>query len=80
MTVTPKDTFSEYISAADCETDYTVFNQPSRIAEGNVEILLEYGADNQRVKAVFKNHGHILRTHYYITPPTLLVRLHIFFM
>ena len=45
MTVIPKDTFSEYISAADCETDYNVFNQPSRIAEGDVEILLEYGAE-----------------------------------
>ena len=66
MTVIPKDTFSEYISAADCETDYNVFKQPSRIVEGDVEILLEYGADNQRVKAVFKDHGHTLYTRYYV--------------
>ena len=67
MTVIPKDTFSEYISAADCETDYNVFNQPSRIAEGDVEILLKYGADNQRVKAVFKRDGVVEYTRYYIS-------------
>jgi RHS repeat-associated protein len=64
--VTPSNAFPNAISAADCETDYNVFNQPSRIAEGDVEILLEYGADNQRVKAVFKDHGHTLYTRYYV--------------
>ena len=29
--------------------------------------LLEYGADGQRVKAVFKYHGHVVRTRYYIS-------------
>ena len=64
--VTPSNAFPNAISAADCETDYNVFNQPSRIAEGDVEILLEYGADNQRVKAVFKRNGQVERTLYYI--------------
>ena len=64
--VTPNDTFPNSISTEDCETDYNVFNQPSRIAEGDVEILLEYGADNQRVKAVFKRSGQVERTRYYI--------------
>ena len=64
--VTPSNAFPNAISAADCETNYNVFNQPSRIAEGDVEILLEYGADNQRVKAVLKDQGHTLCTRYYV--------------
>ena len=65
--VTPSTNFPNAISADSCETDYNVFNQPSRIAEGDVEILLEYGADNQRVKAVFKRNGDVERTRYYIS-------------
>ncbi len=65
--VTPSNAFPNAISAADCETDYNVFNQPSRIAEGDVEILLEYGADNQRVKTVFKRDGVVEYTRYYIS-------------
>ena len=65
--VTPSTNFPNAISAADCLTEYNVFNQPSRIAEGDVEILLEYGADNQRVKAVLKDQGHTLCTRYYIS-------------
>ena len=65
--VTPSNVFPNTISAADCETDYNVFNQPSRIAEGDVEILLEYGADNQRVKTVFKRDGVVEYTRYYIS-------------
>ena len=65
--VTPSTYYPDAISPADCETDYNVFNQPSRIAEGDVEILLEYGADGQRVKAVFKNRGRTMYTRYYIS-------------
>jgi len=65
--VTTNEVFPNAISASDCYTEYNVFNQPSRIAEGDVEILLEYGADNQRVKAVFKRNGHVVRTRYYIS-------------
>ena len=64
--VTPSTNFPNAISAADCLTEYNVFNQPTRIAEGDAEILLEYGADNQRVKAVFKRNGQVERTLYYI--------------
>ena len=32
-------------SAAQCATEYNCHNQPSRIAEEDVEILLEYDAD-----------------------------------
>ena len=66
--VTPSTNFPNAFSAFDCITEYNVFNQPSRIAEGDMEILLEYGADNQRVKAVFKEDGHTLYTRYYISP------------
>ena len=65
--VTPSNNFPNAISSADCITEYNVFNQPSRIAEDNTEILLEYGADGQRVKAVFKEDGHTLYTRYYIS-------------
>ncbi len=65
--VTPSTDFPDAISAAQCETEYNFLNQPSRIAEGNVEILLEYGADGRRVKAVYKNNGLMVRTHYYIS-------------
>jgi len=65
--VTPSSGFPDAISSAQCETEYNCLGQPSRIAEGNVEILLEYGADGQRVKAVYKNNGHVVRTHYYIS-------------
>ena len=65
--VTTDEAFPNAISPADCFTEYNVFNQPSRIAEGDVEILLEYGADNQRVKAVFKRNGVVERTRYYIS-------------
>ena len=65
--VTPTADYPDAISAAQCETEYNFLNQPSRIAEGNVEILLEYGADGQRTKAVYKNNGNIVRTHYYIS-------------
>ena len=64
--VTPNDTFPNSISSDNCVTEYNVFNQPSRIREGDVEILLEYGADNQRVKAVFRRSGQVERTRYYI--------------
>lgn len=65
--VTPNDTFPDAISASNCITEYNAFNQPSRIEEGDEEILLEYGADGQRVKAVFKYHGQLVRTRYYIS-------------
>ncbi len=65
--VTISDNFPNAISPSDCFTEYNSFNQPSRIAEGDVEILLEYGADNQRVKAVFKRNGVMVRTRYYIS-------------
>ena len=65
--VTPSSGFPDAISSAQCETEYNCLGQPSRIAEGNVEILLEYGADGQRVKAVYKNNGLMVRTHYYIS-------------
>lgn len=67
ISVNPSADFPDAISAAQCETEYNFLNQPSRIAEGNVEILLEYGADGQRTKAVYKNNGNIVRTHYYIS-------------
>ena len=65
--VTPSSGFPDAISSAQCETEYNCLGQPSRIAEGNVEILLEYGADGQRTKAVYKNNGLMVRTHYYIS-------------
>ena len=65
--VTPSADFPDAISAAQCETEYNLFNRPSRIAEGDVEILLEYGHDGQRVKAVFKRNGQMERTRYYIS-------------
>ena len=65
--VTPSADYPDAIPAAQCETEYNFLNQPTRIAEGNVEILLEYGADNQRAKTVFKNSGHIARTRYHIS-------------
>ena len=65
-TVDPSDGFPNAIAADSCETEYNSFNQPSRITEGDVEILLEYGVDNQRVKAVFKRNGQVERTRYYI--------------
>ena len=65
--VTPSSGFPDAISSAQCETEYNCLGQPSRIAEGNVEILLEYGADGRRVKAVYKNNGLMVRTHYYIS-------------
>ena len=65
--VTTDGAFPNAISASDCIVEYNSFNQPSRIAEGDVEILLEYGADNQRVKAVFKRNGVVERTRYYIS-------------
>ena len=65
--VTPSSGFPDAISSAQCETEYNCLGQPSRIAEGNVEILLEYGADGQRVKTVYKNNGNVVRTHYYIS-------------
>ena len=65
--VTPTTNFPNAISADSCETDYNVFNQPSRIREGDVEILLKYGHDGQREKAVFKRNGVVERTRYYIS-------------
>ena len=65
--VMPSTNFPEAISSSHCETEYNFLSQPSRIAEENVEILLEYGADNQRAKTVFKNSGHIARTRYHIS-------------
>ena len=65
--VTPSSGFPDAISSAQCETEYNCLGQPSRIAEGNVEIMLEYGADGQRVKTVYKNNGNVVRTHYYIS-------------
>jgi RHS repeat-associated protein len=65
--VMPSTNFPEAISSSQCETEYNFLSQPSRIAEENVEILLEYGADNQRAKTVFKNSGHIARTRYHIS-------------
>ncbi len=65
--VTPSSSFPDAISSAQCESEYNFLNQPSRIAEGNVEILLEYGADGRREKAVYKNNGHVVRAHYYIS-------------
>ena len=65
--VTTDEAFPNTISPADCFTEYNSFNQPSRIAEGDVEILLEYGADNQRVKAVFKRDSVVERIRYYIS-------------
>ena len=56
----------QYCSAAQCATEYNCFNQPSRIAEGDVEILLEYDAEGQRSKAVFKRNGQEERTRYYM--------------
>jgi len=50
-----------------CETEYNLLNQPSRIAEGEVELLLFYGADGQRNKVVFKRNGVVERTRYYIS-------------
>ena len=58
--VTPSSGFPDAISSAQCETEYNCLGQPSRIAEGNVEILLEYGADGQRVKTVYKNNGNVV--------------------
>ena len=65
--VTPTADYPDAISDVQCETEYNFLNQPMRIAEGNVEILLEYGADGQRTKAEFKTNGHVVRTHYYIS-------------
>ena len=65
--ITPSVDFPDAIPASQCETEYNLFNQPSRIAEGDVEILLEYGHDGQRVKAVFKRNGNVERTRYYIS-------------
>jgi RHS repeat-associated core domain len=65
--ITPSADFPDAIPASQCETEYNLFNQPSRIAEGDVEILLEYGHDGQRVKAVFKRNGVVERTRYYIS-------------
>ena len=64
--ILPSNDFPNAVAADSCETEYNVFNQPSRIREGDVEILLEYGADNQRMKAVFKRNGQVERTRYYI--------------
>ena len=64
--ITPFADFPDAIPASQCETEYNLFNQPSRIAEGDVEILLEYGHDGQRVKAVFKRNGQVERTRHYI--------------
>ena len=64
--ITPSADFPDAIPASQCETEYNLFNQPSRIAEGDVEILLEYGHDGQRVKAVFKRNGQVERTRHYI--------------
>ena len=65
--VTPSTDFPDAIPASQCETEYNLLNQPSRIAEGEVEILLFYGADGQRNKVVFKRNGVVERTRYYIS-------------
>ncbi|MBO7444907.1 MAG: hypothetical protein J6T86_00650 [Bacteroidales bacterium] len=64
--VTPSADYPDAISAAQCATEYNCHNQPSHIAEGDVEILLEYDAEGQRSKAVFKRNGQEERTRYYM--------------
>lgn len=65
--ITPSADFPDAIPASQCETEYNLFNQPSQITEGDLEVLLEYGQDGQRVKAVFKRNGVVERTRYYIS-------------
>ncbi len=64
--VTPSADYPDAISAAQCATEYNCHNQPSRIAEEDVEIMLEYDAEGQRSKAVFKRSGQVERTRYYM--------------
>ena len=65
--IIPSADFPDAIPASQCETEYNLFNQPSQITEGDLEVLLEYGQDGQRVKAVFKRNGVVERTRYYIS-------------
>ena len=65
--ITPSADFPDAIPASQCETEYNLFNQPSQITEGDLEVLLEYGQDGQRVKAVFKRNGQMERIRYYIS-------------
>ena len=65
--IIPSADFPDAIPASQCETEYNLFNQPSQITEGDLEVLLEYGHDGQRVKAVFKRGGQVERTRFYIS-------------
>ena len=42
------------------------FNQPTQIAEGDYQLTLAYGANQQRNKTVLKRNNDTVSTHYYI--------------
>ena len=53
------------ISANQSEVTYNFFNQPTLITEGDYELELFYGANQQRNKAVLKRNDTIESTRYY---------------
>jgi len=55
------------ISQNQCDVTYNFFNQPTQITEGAHEILLSYGSNQQRQKAVQYYNNSIANTHYYIS-------------
>jgi len=59
------DVNEELISENECVVTYNLFNQPKTITEGDYELALSYGANQQRNKAVLKKNDTIVNTRYY---------------
>jgi RHS repeat-associated protein len=59
---------SNVISAKDCEVAYNFFNQPAQIKEGDYQLDLFYGTNQQRNKSLTYNikNDSLENTHYYI--------------
>ena len=49
-----------------CNVTYNSFNQPTQITEGDYNLKLFYGADQQRNKTMKYKNGALENTHYYI--------------
>ena len=59
------DVNENLISENECVVTYNLYNQPKKITEGDYELELSYGANQQRNKAVLKKNDTIINTRYY---------------
>ena len=55
------------ISPADCAVSYNFFNQPSQITEGNNQLDIFYGADQQRSMAKRFDNNTLEHTRYFVS-------------